>query len=44
MKKKFSWQKLHEENLTGTKKAYRPDGSLKNNSKQNIKKYETWKS
>jgi NADH dehydrogenase len=42
--KKFSWQKLHEENLTGTKKAYRPDGSLKNNSKQNIKKYETWKS
>jgi len=42
--KKFPWQKEHEENLTGTKKAYRPDGSLKNNSKQDIKKYESWKS
>ena len=42
--KKFSWQKQHEENLTGTKKAYKPDGSLLHNSKKNIKKYETWKS
>ena len=41
---KFSWQKMHEENLTGTKKAYKPDGSLIHNSKKNMKKYETWKS
>ena len=42
--KKFSWQIQHEENLTGTKKAYKPDGSLIHNSKKNMKKYETWKS
>ena len=42
--KKYSWQKKHEENLTGTKQAYKPDGSLMNNSKKNMKKYETWKS
>ena len=41
--KKFSWQKQHEENLTGTKKAYRPEGSLTHDVKKNIKKYETWK-
>ena len=41
---KFSWQKKHEENLTGTLKAYRPEGSLASNSKKNTKKYETWKS
>tara|TARA_B100001175_G_scaffold105386_1_gene89520 strand:- start:1021 stop:1422 length:402 start_codon:yes stop_codon:yes gene_type:complete len=41
--KKFEWQKKHEENLTGTNKAYRPDGSLLSNSKKIIKKYETWK-
>jgi len=41
---KFSWQKKHEENLTGTLKAYKPDGSLGLNSKKNMKKYETWKS
>ena len=40
---KFKWQKRHQENLTGTTKAYRPDGSLKSDSKKNIKKYETWK-
>ncbi len=40
---KFSWQKGHEENLTGTKKAYKPEGSLASDSKKNIKKYETWK-
>ena len=39
----FSWQKKHEENLTGTNKAYKPDGSLLSNSKKNMKKYETWK-
>ena len=42
--KKFSWQKQHEENLTGTKKAHKPEGSLIHNSKKNMKKYETWKS
>ena len=40
--KKFSWQKQHEENLTGTKKAYKPEGSLSSDLKKNIKKYETW--
>ena len=41
---KFSWQKKHEENLTGTPKAYKPEGSLFSDSKKNLKKYETWKS
>ena len=39
---KFSWQKIHQENMSGTKEAYRPDGSLTSNSKKDIKKYETW--
>ena len=41
---KFEWQKTHQENLTGTNKAYKPEGSLKNNLKKNMKKYETWNS
>ena len=41
--KKFSWQKNHEENLTGTKRAYKPEGSLSNDNRKNVKKYETWK-
>ena len=41
---KFNWQKKYEENLTGTSKAYRPEGSLLSDKKKNIKKYETWKS
>ena len=40
---KFKWQKKHEENLTGTSRAYKPDGSLAFDSKKNMKKYETWK-
>ena len=40
---KFEWQKKHEENLTGTNKAYKPNGSLLSSSKKNIKKYESWK-
>ena len=40
---KFKWQQQYEENLTGTERAYKPSGSLKSDSKQNIKKYETWK-
>ena len=39
--KKYEWQKQHEENLTGTKKAYKPTGSLRNNLKNSTKKYET---
>ena len=42
--KKFSWQKQHQENLTGTKRAHKPEGSLFSDLKKNIKKYETWKS
>ena len=38
----FSWQKKHEENLTGTERAYKPDGSLTKDTKKNLKKYETW--
>ncbi len=41
---KYSWQKKYEENLTGTSKTYRPEGSLVNNSKKNTKKYDTWNS
>jgi len=41
--KKFSWQKKHEENLTGTKNAHKPEGSLMYDSKKNMKKYENWK-
>ena len=40
---RFTWQKKHQENLTGTKKAYKPEGSLAYDLKKNIKKYETWK-
>ena len=39
----FPWQKQHEENLTGTKKAHKPEGSLLHDSKKSMKKYETWK-
>ena len=41
--KKFLWQKQHQENLTGTKKAHKPEGSLSSDLKKNLKKYETWK-
>ena len=43
-KKKFSWQKPYEENLTGTNKAYKPEGALDSGKKKSMKKYETWKS
>ena len=42
--KKFSWQKQHEENLTGTNRAHKPEGSLASDLKKNMKKYETWNS
>ena len=41
---KFKWQKIHEENLTGTKKAYKPNGLLSSELTKDLKKYETWKS
>ena len=41
--KKYSWQKEHVENLTGTSKAHKPDGLLSNIKRKNMKKYETWK-
>ena len=41
---KFPWQKKHTGNLTGTKAAHKPEGSLASNLKKNMKKYETWKS
>jgi len=34
---------IPQENLTGTSKAHKPEGSLSNDSKKNNKKYETWK-
>ena len=37
--KKYNWQKPHQPNLTGTKKAYHPQ---KNNNEFK-KKYNTWK-
>ena len=40
---KFEWQKKHEENLTGTTRAYKPEGSLSSKSKKDMKIYETWK-
>lgn len=36
---KYLWEKNHLENLTGTTKSYKPSKITKNN----IKKYETWK-
>ena len=41
--KKFLWQKQYEENLTGTSRAYKPEGSLTSDLKKNMKKYEIWK-
>ena len=41
--KKYLWQKQYEENLTGTDRAYKPEGSLTSGLKKNMKKYEIWK-
>ena len=38
--KKFSWQKKHQENQTGTSNSFKPVKIRKNEIK---KKYETWK-
>ena len=37
---KYSWEKKHIENKTGTKESYKPVKIKKN---ENSKKYETWK-
>ena len=39
-KKKYLWQKNHQENQTGSKNSYKPIKIRKNDIK---KKYETWK-
>ena len=39
--KKYSWQKPHKDNKTGTEKAYKPNKISKKS--KNFKKYETWK-
>ncbi len=38
--KKYSWQKDHNQNLSGTNKAYKPN---KISKKQKFKSYESWK-
>ena len=38
--KKYHWQKDHSENMTGTKKSYKP---VKINKSDVKKKYESWK-
>ncbi len=38
---KYSWQKPHSDNKTGTKEAYRPNKIT--NKKKDFKKYESWK-
>ena len=35
---RFTWQKKHQENLTGTKEAYKPEGSLAHDLKKKYKK------
>ena len=40
LEKKYIWQKIHQENKTGTKESYKPI-KIKKNDK--LKKYETWK-
>ena len=40
-KQKYSWEKKHEPNWTGTNKAYRPKKIIE--GKNIKKKYETWK-
>ena len=38
---KYSWQKPHQDNQTGTKKAYKPNKIVKKTKE--FQKYETWK-
>mgnify|MGYP003966066061 CR=1 FL=1 len=42
--KRYTWQKKHKPNMTGTNKAYYPTGSLRNKNPNNVSKsYESWK-
>jgi len=42
--KKYTWQKKHKPNMTGTNQSYYPKGSLKNQKLNNVSKsYEAWK-
>ncbi len=41
IEKKYSWQKPHQDNQTGTKKAYKPNKIV--NKTKEFQKYETWK-
>ena len=41
IKEKYSWQKPHLDNQTGSKKAYKPNKIIKNTKE--FKKYENWK-
>ena len=40
---RFEWQKQHVENLTGTERAFKPEGSLNSDKRKDMKKYESWK-
>ena len=41
IEKKYSWQKPHQDNQTGSKKAYKPNKIIKKTKE--FQKYETWK-
>ena len=41
---KYDWKKPHEENLTGTSRAHKPEGSLASDSQKIGKKYDVWES
>ena len=41
IEKKYSWQKPHQDNQTGSKKAYKPNKIIKKTKE--FRKYETWK-
>lgn len=40
--KKYNWQLNHTENLTGTKLAYKPSGTIFSKNNNQKKKYDTW--
>lgn len=42
-KLQYEWQQEHSENLTGTSKAYKPEGALSSKVLKSTKKYTTWK-
>ena len=40
--KRKAWEKPHSQNLTGSKIAYAPAGSMRNGTPKNPKDYEAW--